>query len=445
MQRTSRIFLWAILVLLGGRLGFRGYEVGSFAQAATLGEEGSSGEEANAGETADFAGAFAYRLAGRAVLPANTFRKGPSCGRKISSQKGVVVPISDKQPIQGFSDLAIHPQGGLWALSDNGFGSRENSPDYVLVLYHLRPDFENGIITVQDLVELSDPRHLAGFALVADHSFYPGTDDSVDARIKTRRLLTGADFDPEGLVARPDGSFWLGDEFGPFLLHVNTRGELLSAPVPTPGVEAPENPFLNGRIANHPSSGGFEGLCASVDGKLLYGLLEKTAAGDPARTLRLYRFDPIQEKFVGKPPFLLYPLHGSSDRYIGAVEALDSTTVAVLERDNEEGSAARFKRIYLAHLDQREGGILHTNELADLLRIPDPVGMAAKVEGARAPATLAMPFITLEGLAKIDDHTLAVCNDNNFPFSVGRHEREGRPDDNEIILLHFEHTLGSHR
>jgi glycerophosphoryl diester phosphodiesterase len=56
-----------------------------------------------------------------------------------------------------------------------------------------------------------------------------------------------------------------------------------------------------------------------------------------------------------------------------------------------------------------------------------------------------MPFITLEGLVKLDDHTLAVCNDNNFPMSVGRHEREGLPDDNEIILLRFDRPLAASR
>jgi glycerophosphoryl diester phosphodiesterase len=28
-----------------------------------------------------------------------------------------------------------------------------------------------------------------------------------------------------------------------------------------------------------------------------------------------------------------------------------------------------------------------------------------------------------------------VTNDNNFPFSVGRHVGSGKPDDNEFIVL----------
>ncbi len=384
-----------------------------------------------------------YHLAGRAVLNASTFRDGPTSGRKIPSQNKITTPFVDKQPVQGFSDLEIAPQGGFWALSDNGFGTRENSVDFVLALYHVRPDFENGTISVEEVIELSDPHRRAGFELVAERETYPGTSDPVDSRIKARRLLTGADFDPEGLVAVPDGSFWVGDEFGPFLLHLDAKGELLSAPVPTPGVTAPENPFLKGDAANHPSSGGFEGLGGSPDGKVLYGLLEKTAANDPPGTLRLYRFDPAEEKFVGDPPFEYYPLQSEHGHYIGALAVIAPNIVVVLERDNEQGSAARFKKIYLVHLDQKTRGILRKSELADLLRIPDPMEIAAGVEGSRIDGTLAMPFITLEGIAKIDDHTLAVCNDNNFPQSVGRHEREGIADDNEIILLGFDRSLAS--
>jgi len=184
-------------------------------------------------------------------------------------------------------------------------------------------------------------------------------------------------------------------------------------------------------------------LGGSSDGKVLYGLLEKTASSDPPGTLRLYRFDPAVGRFVGDPPFQYYPLQPEHGHYIGALAVIDPNTVVVLERDNEQGSAARFKEIYLVHLDQETHRILCKSELANLLRIPDPMGIAAGVEGSRIAGTVAMPFITLEGIAKIDDHTLAVCNDNNFPQSVGRHEREGLADDNEIILLSFERALVS--
>jgi hypothetical protein len=64
------------------------------------------------------------------------------------------------------------------------------------------------------------------------------------ALFRPDRLLTGADFDLESVRRAKDGSFWFGEEFGPFLLHTDATGEVLEAPVPLPGVQSPQNPFL---------------------------------------------------------------------------------------------------------------------------------------------------------------------------------------------------------
>jgi hypothetical protein len=43
------------------------------------------------------------------------------------------------------------------------------------------------------------------------------------------------------------------------------------------------------------------------------------------------------------------------------------------------------------------------------------------------------PFFTIETVARVDNSTIMVGNDNNLPFSAGRFLH--RPDDNEFILL----------
>jgi hypothetical protein len=35
-------------------------------------------------------------------------------------------------------------------------------------------------------------------------------------------------YDPEGLVAMPDGSFWVSDEYGPFITHFTAQGKELA-------------------------------------------------------------------------------------------------------------------------------------------------------------------------------------------------------------------------
>ncbi len=38
----------------------------------------------------------------------------------------------------------------------------------------------------------------------------------------------------------------------------------------------------------------------------------------------------------------------------------------------------------------------------------------------------------------LDERTLGIINDNNYPFGLGRHTATGQPDDNEFILIRLE-------
>ncbi len=187
---------------------------------------------------------FGDILAARAVLPAASFSEGPTSGQYIDS--GLInqqpVPFSNKQPVQGFSAVLNNYDGTFMALSDNGFGSLENSADYNLRIYKIKPNFKtilggkDGSVEVLSYVELRDPNGLIPFAITNHFS------DS--------RVLTGADFDIESIQRTNNGDFWIGDEFGPFLLHFDQNGVLLDPPFSLPDFEnpgkelrAPQNPF----------------------------------------------------------------------------------------------------------------------------------------------------------------------------------------------------------
>jgi hypothetical protein len=69
-------------------------------------------------------------------------------------------------------------------------------------------------------------------------------------------------YDPEGLVALPDGSFWVSDEYGPFVTHFTAQGREISrlSPYKT-GPEA-----LPAELKNRVPNRGMEGLTITPDG-----------------------------------------------------------------------------------------------------------------------------------------------------------------------------------
>lgn len=188
--------------------------------------------------------AHAAELLERAVLPSASFSTGPTSGQFATGGNGVVTPFINKQPVQGFSAVLPGIKDGTYlVMSDNGFGSKPNSNDALLRVYSVRPDFKDGSVTpvnrltgeaVRDFtsesyITLSDPWNRVPFAIVADGNVYPSTPVGggaaipVDPSIKANRLLTGSDFDIESIRRAPDGTFWFGDEFGPYLIHTDRK------------------------------------------------------------------------------------------------------------------------------------------------------------------------------------------------------------------------------
>ena len=357
--------------------------------------------------------AHAQTLLGRATLPAASFIPGPTSGAHIEAANGVAVPFVDEQSVQGFSSLQAAPGGDLWALIDNGFGSKANSPDFLLRVHRLGRDFQtarggSGRLLDKGAIYLRDPDHKAGFPLVNETS--------------RDRRLTGADFDPESLVVAPDKSWWIGDEFGPFVLHFAPDGVLLEAPFALPGIASPDDPL--GRVANIKRSKGFEGLSLSSDKRSLYGLLEGPVEGDDARFLRIYRFDLARKAWTGAP--LFYPMQDASHS-IGELERTPDGHYLVIERDSFQGDAAQFKRIYEIDFKKLDrDGHLIKRERADLLNISDPDHLVGT-------GVFRFPFQTIESVLPLDNERVIVMNDNNYPFSVGRHS--GQPEDTEAIVI----------
>jgi hypothetical protein len=361
-------------------------------------------------------------LEGRAILPADTFAPGPTSGQFIGAGpiNGVSVPFVDKQPVQGFSAVLPAEPGSYWVMEDNGYGAKANSADFLLRMYHLTPSFRtanggDGSVTVGDFIQLRDPDGKVPFPIT-----------------RPDRLLTGADFDIESVRRLKGGTLWFGDEFGPFLLHTDRTGKVLEAPIPLPGVQAPENPLLSGS-PNLPSSGGFEGMAMATDGKTLYPMLEKAVAGDDAQVRRINEFDLRNESYTGRRWW--YRLDAGAVS-IGDFTQVDEHRFVVIERDGGQGTTAYIKRIYEVDLrDLNPDGTLVKKLAVDLMDIADPAGIS--LPGRPGDIGLGNPFsfpyVTIEDVLPLDGERLLVINDNNYPFSTGRNP--ALPDYNDFIVV----------
>ena len=362
------------------------------------------------------------RLAGYAVLAADTFREGPPSTNEPQGLFRKPPARWPNQPVQGVSSLQSAGDGTFWALSDNGFGARRNSGTYLLAIYRLdihwrTPAGGSGTVELLETVELRDPHGFAGKRV------RKGDPD---------RHLTGADFDPESLYIAEDGSFWIGEEFGPWLLHFAADGSLLSVPIPARikignrriEVRSPDRGGF--RRANLPRSQGFEGLTYHPRKGELLLLLEGTLRGESAGLLRLFSYLPGSSLVVEATDWR-YPLERPGHA-IGEISFWPGPNVLlVLERDWGHGPEAAFKRVFAW---QPENWQVPKKIVVDLLAIPDPDRLASP------DSIFALPDVTIESLLPIDGQTLIICNDNNYPATGGR-SLEQR-DATEFVMLRVE-------
>jgi hypothetical protein len=364
-------------------------------------------------------------LLARAILPSDAYQPGPPSGAAVAPNNGVTPPFPG-QPIPGFSAVLDAGHGEFWGMPDNGYGAKTNSADFLLRLYRIRPDFEtatggSGTVAVLGFLQLRDPDGRIPFALT-----------------RSDRVLTGADFDLEAVRRAKDGTFWFGEEFGPFLLHTDSTGKVLRAPIPLPGVQSPQNPFLGSGTANLPASRGFEPLALSIDGKTLYPMLEGALVGDPDPRRRIVNeFDLGEGEYTGRTWWYRTDTAFPS-AVIGDMTALDEHRFVLIERDDFQGAEAQQKKIYLVDLRRVDAdGYLEKRLVLDLLRIGDPNGISLPARpgefGVGDP--FSFPLQSVESLEVLGGERLLIANDNNYPGSDGRWIARDRPDDTELIVV----------
>jgi glycerophosphoryl diester phosphodiesterase len=364
------------------------------------------------------AGAAEPRLEARAILPADATWPAPFPG--VPNTDPAPAPGSS-QPVGGFSALLDAGNGLLWAMPDNGFGNKANSRSFLLRLYKVRPNWETerggpGTVTILDAITLRDPDHKVPFAIVNEK-----TQD---------RLLTGGDFDIESVRMTRDGTFWFGEEFGPFIVHTDATGKVLDAPVPTPGVMSPDNPNLGNRTPNLASSNGFEAMALSKDGRTLYPILEGPLVGADPLDRVVFEFNVQQRRFTGRTWTYRMSRPGT---LVSDATALDGEHLVVLERDNNQGPAAEWKRAFVIPTPG-DAPTLEKRQVVDLLDVRDPelISLPARPGDFGLGDPFRFPYVTVEAVLPTRGDELTFVNDTNFG-STGRNP--SLPDYSDFIVV----------
>jgi hypothetical protein len=273
--------------------------------------------------------------------------------------------------------------------------------------------------------------------------------------------LDAEGLDPEGLVALPDGTFWIADEYGPYLQHHDASGRRLERIAPGAGPRA-----LPAVLAMRRPNRGMEGLGVLPDGRTLVGIMQSSldnpsaAVRRSSRVVRLVLFDTGS----GDTRQFLY-LQEAPAMSNSAVCALSDTELLVIEHDalfpGAEEEPSRLKRVYRVDLrgatdvsdpeNGPRGQLLDGRTLEECAEAElrergiHPVSKSLLVD----LLALGYPHDKPEGLALLDDRTLAVINDDDFGIvgdgAGGIREkilpRTGELDRNTLWILTWERPL----
>ena len=330
--------------------------------------------------------------------------------------------------------FVTHPDRGPNPRSQDvdGDGANERPfalPNFQPVIVRLALDAATGNVEILEQIGLARPdgTPLTGLPNLAGAAGLAYADEEpVDLLGNPLELdLLGADL--EGIVRAEDGTYWLVDEYRPAIYHFGSDGVLIARYVPEgsnseeAGVAVGEE-ALPAIYAQRRANRGFEAV-ARRDG-ILYAFIQSTLdnpddaedrASKAANLVRILAFDTSAGQTVGE---YFYRLDGGDVELIADAVAAPDGSLLVMERDEDAGAAAE-KRIYRIDIDAATNFLGYDLPLG--VELQSDAGLA-KLGITPAAKTLVVDLGAIgydqvdkpEGLALIDENTLAVINDNDF-------------------------------
>ena len=239
----------------------------------------------------------------------------------------------------------------IYALSDRGpIADGPIDGEKVLLVADFHPQIarlklDAGIASLQQMITLEGRD---GKPMVGQLNNQGGTGEKlVDLQ---GRPLPASDhgLDPEGMVAMTDGTFWVSDEYGPFVVHFDAAGKELERLSPFDGT-------LPAELALRTANQGLEGLTITPDGTTLVAMMQ-SALNTPglrgsAKSVPFTRIVTVNLADRSDVHEYLFPLDNpqQSKMVVSEITAVSATTFLVDERDDKFAPDGQ-KKIYLADI-----------------------------------------------------------------------------------------------
>ena len=308
------------------------------------------------------------------------------------------------------------------------------TPDYTPSIYRLELDLASGSFAVKDVISLKTASGIAITGLLNPQTV-ASTDQGLDAQ-GNKLPFDPNTVDAEGLVKLSDGSFWIGEEMGPSVLHVAADGRIVKRIVPADAVDdykGADTEIVGGLpaiLSKRHANRGIESMAVSPDEKYLYFMLQNpldnpnSKAYAQAKNTRVFKMERETGKLVGEyvyplddpQTFALDPSDKQNAPRVSELAAIGMDRLLVLERTDattklHEVSLAGATNILASKWD--DAATSPSLELSNDLSGTGVTPLAKTLRFDTARDFPAAP-VKLEGIAFLGDGTMALINDNDF-------------------------------
>ncbi|KAK0451314.1 esterase-like activity of phytase-domain-containing protein [Desarmillaria tabescens] len=355
--------------------------------------------------------------------------------------------------------LVVHPDRGFNVDGTVNYQARQHDVDFVLTPYYGTDDLsfddaQGTLVLIYKNTTLQFDRggnKTTGLDSLGVRPAMPGfpSDPFADPQMPVPITIPNLSVDAEGIIANSDGSYWVSDEYGPYIYRFSGEGQLIQTIQPPSAIlPRDSNGNLNFTSESDPTTGraanqGFEGLTFDVENDVVYAMLQSATIQDggddktTSRYTRLLAYDvsnpTVRPELIGEWVVPLPQSKKNKTRACSEIAFVSPGVFFALSRDGDgEGGddlESSYKQADL--FDISNATDIHGTKFDDPA---NPIAVDGELDGDIVPATYVsfVDYIDDDQLARfglqngdVDDDThidakwesfsLAPVNDSDYP------------------------------